>query len=103
GSLPHRARDQAPFADARTDRSLPGDPQATSAVPFELRVVVVAVDLEGRLDLATEDAIDGVVRRAKHQFAITARVRLRPAQVLQVRLELGGSLLEPGQLGIGEE
>src|ERR671935_414385 len=87
-ALAHRAGDQPAVADARADRALPRHPDLAVAVSLALGEVVVAVDLVGRGDLASQDGLERTMRRGEEQPAVLTRERLRPAEVAKVGVEL---------------
>ena len=69
---------------------------------LELGVVVVAVDLVGRMDLPPELRLELTMGGHEQLPSVLTRVPLGPPQIADVGVELGRALLEPGELRILE-
>src|SRR5262249_24112181 len=81
-------------------RALAGDPEPAPVVLLELGVVVMAVHLVGVGQLTTQRSLEGPVGRSEQLPTVLTRVRLRPREVADVRVELVTPLLKPRQLRV---
>src|SRR5512134_4038157 len=98
----HAAGDDAELARAGADRSLAREPDRFAVVLFALDVIVVAVDRRARYFERRQMAAHGVQNQLHHFLAVGARVVLRPADRLDVVVEVLRVLREVGEVRVGQ-
>ena len=99
---PHASRDDAELAFARADSALAREPDAFAEMKLSLDVIVMAVHRRfGRLE-GGQMAMHRVQHQLDHLGAVRARVVLRPADRLDVIIEMLRALGKVRQVAVRE-
>ena len=102
GRSAHRTRDQGLPALGRIHRTLTGQPHLVPEVLLLHRVIVVAVNALHFLHIGAHKLGQAGAKPVHPFLPIEERKPLRPLQILQISLELWGSLYQVRQILVGQ-